>query len=104
MNRLSAAYVAKSDTVSAISGGGQWKSTDWRTETRPVMPWTGIPMPGHALNSLYWPTLSGESLSPVCTAPKSIKPTGRSVMLKRGHSPNYARSVQDVWRSLIESR
>ena len=105
MNPVSAAYVGKSETVSATGGGGgRWKSTDSRTETRPVVLWTGTPMSGHAPNSLYWPIPNNESLSPVCIAPKSIKPTGRLVKPARGHSPNYARSVQDAWRSLIESR
>ena len=103
VNRVSAASVVMGETVGAIGGGGRWKSTDSRTETR-LVPWTGIPMLGHAPNSLYWPTLSGESLSPVCTASKSIKPLGRPMMPTRSQSPNCARSGQDVWRSLIESR
>ena len=104
MNRASIVCVAKSETVGAIGGGGLWKSTDSRTETRPVMPEMRIPVPGHALNSLYLPTPNDESLSPVCTKPKSIKSTGRPVMPARGHSPNCRRVVQDVWRSSIESR
>jgi hypothetical protein len=87
-NPGSAAYVAKSEAVGAIGGGGRWKSTDSRRATRPVMPWTGIPVTGDALNSLYWPTLSAESWSPVCTAPKSMKPTGWPVTRTRSHSPN----------------
>jgi hypothetical protein len=91
-------------TVGALGGGGRWKSTDSRTETRRVVPWTGMPTLGHAPNSLYWPTLNGESLSPVCIASKSVKRTGRRMMPTRSHSPKCARSGQDVWRSLIESR
>jgi hypothetical protein len=42
VNPVSAASVVKGETVGAIGGGGRWKSTDSRTETRPVVPWTGL--------------------------------------------------------------
>jgi hypothetical protein len=59
VNPVSAAYVAKGEAVGAIGGGGRWKSTDSKTETRPVVPWTGIPMPGNTPNSLSWLTDAG---------------------------------------------